>query len=189
MRNKIYFVTTNIHKFNEAKILFENEDITIVHKQYEYPEIRSENLEDIVIEGINFIKNKYPKLKKFFVEDAGLFINSLNNFPGQFSKYVFYKIGCEGILKLLKGLDRNAYFKSVIGYYNKRIYIFDGICYGKLATESRGKKEFGYDPIFIPENCKHTFGEIDIREKNKYSHRGKAITKFLEHLKNEKICL
>ena len=175
---KIFFVTSNNGKYVEAKKKIKN----IEQKIFEYPEIRSENLGEIVVYGIEFLKEKIRKL--FFIEDSGLFIESLNDFPGPFSKYVFNKVGCKGILKLMKNeKNRNAVFKSVIGYYDGRIKLFEGVCEGRVSTRMRGKKGFGYDPIFYLPEISKTMAELDLEEKNKISHRAKALDKIIEILK------
>ena len=109
--------------------------------------------------------------KPFFLEDAGLFIRSLNGFPGVYSAYVFKRIGCTGILKLMEDKkDRYAEFESVVVYKErrKRAKIFIGICQGEISYE-----EYGADK---------TFGEMDVEEKNKYSHRGKSIDVLIRYL-------
>lgn len=174
--HKIFFVTSNNGKYVEAQKKIKN----IEQKNIDYPEIRSEKLSEIVVHGIEFLKEEIRK--PFFIEDSGLFIESLNDFPGPFSKYVFNKVGCKGILKLMKNeKNRNAVFKSVIGYYDGRIKLFEGVCEGRVSTRMRGKKGFGYDPVFIPKNSDKTFAQMGIDEKNTYSHRGKALTKLVKH--------
>ena len=177
MHKKIFFVTSNKGKFYEAKKKIEN----IEQKIFDYPEIRSENLGEIVVYGIEFLKEKISQ--PFFIEDSGLFIDVLNNFPGPFSKYVFNKVGCEGILKLMKNeKNRNAVFKSVIGYYDGETKVFEGICEGRISNRMSEKKGFGYDPIFMPKTSDKTFAQMDIEEKNTYSHRGKALTKLVNFM-------
>ncbi|RLE72114.1 MAG: non-canonical purine NTP pyrophosphatase, RdgB/HAM1 family, partial [Thermoprotei archaeon] len=116
----------------------------------------------------------------FFVEDAGLFVEALNGFPGPYSSYIYKTIGCEGILKLLEGVDnRKAYFLSVVALRAPGLgdVVFKGKVNGIIANEMRGEKGFGFDPIFIPDGCEKTFAEMNIEEKSRYSHRGKALRK------------
>ena len=79
--------------------------------------------------------------------------------------------------------DRTAYFKTVIGYCEpgKEPLVFPGIVEGKIAYEERGTGGFGYDPIFEYQGM--TFGELGDIEKNKVSHRRRAIDGFLEWYK------
>ncbi|HDM25429.1 non-canonical purine NTP pyrophosphatase, RdgB/HAM1 family [Euryarchaeota archaeon ex4484_162] len=187
---KIYFVTSNNGKYNEAKEKLKGiKNIQLEQKIINYPEIQTDTLEEVAEYGIKYLKDKLKK--PFILEDAGLFIEHLKGFPGVYSAYVFKTIGCKGILNLLHDIEkRDAYFKSVIGFYNpeaKEMKIFKGISRGKISLEIRGTNGFGYDPIFIPEGESRTFGEMKINEKNKYSHRGKSFEKLASFLKKLKI--
>jgi len=174
----IYFITSNKHKYEEIKKMIADIKMLAIT----YPEIQADKTEEVVLYGIKYLKEKVDG--KFFIEDSGLFIKSLGNFPGVYSSYVFKTIGNKGILKLMENKkDRKACFVSVIGYYNGKEHLFRGECKGRIAKEERGKKGFGYDPIFIPHGKRKTFGEMDIEEKNLYSHRSKAIKKFIDFLK------
>jgi XTP/dITP diphosphohydrolase len=184
----IYFITSNKGKVREVKNRLQIIDIQIIQKNLGYPEIQSNNLEDVTKFGLEYIKNKinYP----FMIEDAGLFIDTLKEFPGVYSAYIFNCIGCDGILKLLndaKDKNRKAYFKSVIGYYgiDKKPYFFKGVCNGKISSTKSGNKGFGYDPIFIPDGEERTFAQMDATEKNYYSHRGSALNKLSDFLKEK----
>ncbi len=182
--HKIFFVTSNNGKYVEANQKIKN----IEQKNIDYPEIRSENLSEIVVYGIEFLKEKIRK--PFFIEDSGLFIEVLNGFPGPYSKYVYNKVGCKGILKLMRNeKNRAAIFKSVIGYYDKKIKVFEGICEGEISIRMKGKSGFGYDPVFIPKNSNKTFAKMDIQEKNMYSHRGTALTKFVNFMEKQRLFL
>jgi XTP/dITP diphosphohydrolase len=114
--------------------------------------------------------------KPVMIEDDGLFINSLNGFPGPYSSFVFKTIGNDGILKLLKS-KRSATFQSVIAYCEKKndVQLFKSTVIGKISQKHIGKK-WGYDPIFIPEGQTKTYAQL--KEKNLVSHRYLAIKKF-----------
>ena len=181
----LYFITSNKGKFNEVANKLIDVDINVVKKNLGYPEIQANSLEDVVNFGVNYILEKFHK--PFIIEDAGIFIKHLNNFPGIYSADVFYKIGCKGILRLLDGVKkgRDAYFKSVIAYINsdREIHIFSGECNGMISFEETGSNGFGYDPIFIPNGENKTFAEMTVDEKNRFSHRGNSLNKLLEFLK------
>ncbi|NOZ89276.1 MAG: RdgB/HAM1 family non-canonical purine NTP pyrophosphatase, partial [Crenarchaeota archaeon] len=120
------------------------------------------------------------------VEDAGLFVDALSGFPGPYSSYVYKTIGVHGILRLLEGEEnRAARFVSVIAYAGPwGVQLFRGEVKGSIAAEPRGSGGFGFDPIFIPEGADKTFAEMNIEEKNMYSHRARAARKlcsWLEH--------
>lgn len=181
MAGEIYFATSNPHKYSEAKELFDSKGITIKHFNFTHNEIRSDSLEEIAKEAVDFA---YGKLKKpVFTEDTGLFIDALNGFPGTYSGWVQKKLGCKGILKLLKGeTNRSAAFRTSIAFHGgKGIQTFEGECIGKIAVKEAGQSGFGYDPIFLPEGYPQTFAE-NIELKNKLSHRYKTLSKLSEFL-------
>ena len=189
MKKTIYFITRNKGKALEAKLKFSKFKIDVIQKNIGYPEIQADCLEDVALFGIENIQKrfKYP----FFLEDAGIFIDALDGFPGVYSAYVYYTIGCNGILKLLDGIDgkkRKAFFKSVVGYCEpgKKPIFFTGECNGKISTKALGDCGFGFDPIFIPNGESKTFAQMETDEKNLFSHRGKSIEKLLNFLVNDK---
>ena len=187
---KLYFITSNKGKYIEAKEKFSKLDIEIIQKNLGYPELQSDSLENVALYGAEDIKKRFDK--PFFLEDAGLFIGSLNGFPGVYSAFVFYKIGCLGILKLMEELKHNkrkACFRSVIAFKepNSEIELFIGETHGKISKKQIGKNGFGYDPIFIPKNQTKTFGQMRTEEKNLFSHRGKSLNKLIDFFKNSQI--
>jgi len=180
----VYFVTGNKGKVIEAKKKLSKNGIKIIQKDIGYPEIQTDNLERVADYGVKYLKEKLDH--PFIIEDAGLFIDSLNGFPGVYSAYVYYTIGCRGILKLMeKKENRKAVFKSVYAYYNTKKEIFTGKCKGVISKEIKGNKGFGYDPIFISESGDKTFGQMNPEEKNRVSHRGKALDKLVYFFKKE----
>ncbi len=177
---KIYFVTTNKGKWKEFQEAIGNYEIERVDMTY--PEMQADSLQEVTRYGLHYLAKKIGGA--FIIEDSGLFIHALNGFPGVFSSYVFKSIGNKGILNLMEGIkERKAFFHSMIALYDEKMHFFEGVCEGEIAPEGRGKEGFGYDPIFIPEGGEKTFGEMETKEKNEYSHRGKAIRKLLNYLK------
>jgi XTP/dITP diphosphohydrolase len=183
---KIYFITSNKGKVLEAKTKFFKFGLDVIQNNLGYPEIQADALEDVAIFGVNDIKKRFNE--PFFLEDSGLFIDSLNGFPGVYSAYVFYKIGCDGILKLMKDkkiTERKATFKSVIAYFepDKKPLLFIGEAIGYISEKAIGSHGFGYDPLFIPLGEKKTFAQMQTDEKNRFSHRGKSLDKLVDFLK------
>ncbi len=183
---RIYFITGNKGKFSEVKEKLKNINVEVIQKNLGYPELQGDSLEEVVKYGVKYLAKKvdYP----FIIEDAGLFIDELKGFPGVYSKYVYFTIGCKGILKLLEGNNkRTSVFRSVYGFFeiNTKPHFFTGECYGTIANNERGKGGFGYDPIFIPNGEIRTYAEMSIIEKNSFSHRGKALDKLIEYLKGK----
>lgn len=127
--------------------------------------------------------------KNCFADDSGLEVLALNNEPGVFSaRYAGLEKNEENnlqlLLKNLKGIEnRAAAFKtSIVLYYNGTYYHFEGEVKGRIISEKRGKEGFGYDPIFIPEGSDKTFAEMNLEEKNRFSHRARALEKMLHFL-------
>jgi XTP/dITP diphosphohydrolase len=79
--------------------------------------------------------------------------------------------------------DRSAQFKTVITYRAEGVFEqFTGLVKGEIAKEAKGTKGFGYDPIFYPEGLDRSFAEMELTEKNQYSHRARAFSKLIEYL-------
>lgn len=124
-------------------------------------------------------RQAYEQLKRpLIVDDTGLFIEALKGFPGPYAAYVQKTIGNSGILSLLQGVEnRNAYFYTVIAYADASgVKVFSGRVDGTIAASPRGTAGFGYDPIFAV--GKKTLAEMEIAEKNRVSHRAKALGVF-----------
>ena len=185
--NIIFFVSNNIHKYSEIKSILHDRttDITLNFYKQNIIEIQDDEIEKIAIEKA---KSAYNIVKRpIIIEDDGLFINSLNGFPGQYSSFVFKSIGNRGILRLLEGSRaRSAFFKSIFVYTNGIITrVFIGQINGKIsATITDGG--WGYDPIFIPLhtdniNDSKTFATLSQSDKkNEVSHRKIALDKFVK---------
>jgi XTP/dITP diphosphohydrolase len=185
----ILFITSNTHKYIEVAKVLENCNprIRIVQSNASKVEVQSDSLLDVASYAA---MTAYLNLgRPLIVEDAGLFIGALNGFPGPYSSYVFKTIGIEGVLKLMKGVKRReAYFESVIALaYSEGVEVFRGRVYGRIASEPRGSKGFGFDPIFIPRGSSKTFGEMDVEEKNRVSHRARAAIKLCRRLSRRRI--
>lgn len=179
---KLLFITGNKNKFIEAERILKEHGIIIDHFNLPHNEIRAESCEEVARSSLHSLHRHIDV--PFFVEDAGLFIEALNGFPGTFSAWVFKKLGNGGILKLMEDKrNRNAIFKSAVAvYYHGQTKIFSGEVKGKIAMRETGKEGFGYDPIFIPAGYKKTFAE-DEKLKSKISHRKNALYKMAGWLK------
>jgi len=177
-----FFVTGNVHKFNEVRHVLAEYKVATAMLKIETVEIQDDNLESIAKASATDAEKKCSL--PIFVEDAGLFIEALNGFPGPYSSYVYRTIGTKGILKLMENLDkRDAYFQSVVAFSSpeEEPKCFQGKVKGKISMEERGSSGFGFDPIFEPSGGrKKTFAEMTTTEKNEYSHRAEAFRKFAE---------
>jgi len=184
----LIFVTSNRHKFEEASELAARHGIELEHRDTPYIEIQADELEHVVRPGA---QQACALLKApCFVEDAGLFIRALRGFPGPYSNYVFHTLGNEGVLKLMGGKsDRRAEFRSAIGYCEpgQRPEVFTGKVEGTIAHEPKGTRGFGFDPVFVAsEGNGRTFAEMSTSEKNRLSHRARALETFFRWYKQRK---
>lgn len=181
----IRFVTSNKGKFREAERILAGVGRDVEMLSIEYPEIQGESLKEVVLFGLNWLCQKTEG--DILIEDSGLFVESLGGFPGVFSSYVYKTLGLDGVLRVMKSQgSRNAHFESCVGFLSEgETRTFSGQCEGAISKQERGKKGFGYDPIFIPKGESRTFGEMDTDEKNRISHRGKAFQKLISFLQSE----
>jgi|SRR5436189_3512910 len=127
--------------------------------------------------------------KDCFSEDTGLEVEALNGEPGvKSARYAGENRDfAENIEKLLLNLksqnNKTARFRTVISLVlDGKEYLFEGICPGKIIPEKKGLNGFGYDPVFIPDGSHKTFAEMEMEEKNKFSHRKKAMEKLITFL-------
>lgn len=179
----IFFATNNVNKFNEARRVLAVYKIAVGMLRIKALEIQSDNLEEIAKTSVvdSFQRCNLPLI----VEDAGLFVETLNGFPGPYAAYVYKTIGNTGLLKLMENLkNRKATFHSFIAYCSTELktpICFTGEVIGKITEEERRNNTnsgFGFDPIFKPAKNNKTFAEMTVEEKNKYSHRAQALRKF-----------
>lgn len=180
---KLSIVTSNRWKIEELRAALDPVGIEIERSEVDCEEIQADSLEEVVHHCLDELKMK--GMTNFILDDSGLFIKHLKGFPGVYSSYVFKTLGCAGILKLMSGVeDREAYFQCCIGCIigDKEIMVSEK-AYGRISTEERGEGGFGFDPIFIPGGETRTFAEMSIEEKNRVSHRGKAISALVNELK------
>ena len=175
MQIPLTFVTSNRHKFSEVSAILRDYAIPVEMASLELREIQADTLEEIAAEKAREACRRVggPAM----VEDTGLFIDSLNGFPGPYSAYVFRTIGNQGILRLVEGApDRGATFQSVFACCRPggSPECFPSAVTGAIAPECRGGG-WGYDPIFIAEGASgRTYGELG-DEKNRLSHRRMAL--------------
>lgn len=178
----VYVVTKNPGKLREIRLVLEKFGFEARPVEARKLEVQSDSLEEIARTAAEHLLGKVPE--PFVVEDSGLFVASLNGFPGPYSSYVYRTIGCQGLLKLLEGVsDRRAKFvcAAALGFEGA-VRVFVGEVEGTIAEKPRGSGGFGFDPIFVPLGCARTFAEMSAEEKSALSHRSRAfqaLAKFL----------
>ena len=193
---KLVFATNNPHKLQEINQLLDDStellSLSDINCFEEIPE-NQETIEGNAAEKSFYIWNKYGI--NCFADDTGLEIEALNGEPGVYSaRYAGEEKSPEKnmdlvLQKLSEIKNRKARFKTVISLVmDGKETQFEGIVNGRILEEKRGKTGFGYDPIFQPEESHLSFAEMSMDEKNKISHRGRAVQKlvdYLTHLKTE----
>lgn len=189
---KLVFATNNQNKVNEIKSLL-GEGIEILTLKEigcneELPETQ-ETLEGNALQKARYVADNYNV--NCFADDTGLEIESLNGAPGVYSaRYAGENCVAEdNITKILSELDgkenREAKFRTIVSLIlDDQEYYFEGKVDGSIKRSKSGSDGFGYDPIFQPNGFDITFSEMSMAEKNAISHRGKAVSKLIEFLKN-----
>lgn len=194
---EIVFATNNLHKLEEIAALLGQKFRLLGLKDLdineEIPE-DFETLEENASQKAWYIYNKTGK--NCFADDTGLEVKTLHGAPGVYSarysrmgQVTFPEMDAAqgNIRKLLMELegmpDREAQFRTVIALIINGVeYQFEGIVEGEITQQSSGAKGFGYDPVFRPRGYELTFAEMDLKEKNRISHRAKAVHRLIEFL-------
>lgn len=186
----LVFATNNTHKLDEVRNITGNlvniVSLSDINCHDDIPETAD------TLEGNALLKARYIK-EKFgydcFADDTGLEVEVLNGAPGVYSaRYAGPGHDAEANMnKLLKEMEgkenRKARFRTVIALIlDNKEYLFEGIVNGTIIAEKTGSEGFGYDPIFVPENCTETFAEMGNDMKNKISHRAEATRKLTNFL-------
>jgi XTP/dITP diphosphohydrolase len=191
---ELVFATNNTNKLIEIKKLLSSsitlKNLNDLNCTEDIPETGN-TLEENASQKSNYIVNKYNV--NCFSDDTGLEIDALNGEPGVYSaRYAGdEKDAVQNMQKVLEKLtgieNRRAQFRTVISLIiDGQEYLFEGIVKGRIEQNAIGDKGFGYDPIFTPDGYKQTFAEMDLQEKNKISHRARAVKKLIEFLNNKK---
>lgn len=178
---QINLITSNLGKVKEFRAIL-GDSVKINHIGHEYKEMRSDAPEEIAKDAAKMLAEELGKA--VVVEDSGLFIKALNDFPGTCSAYIHKRIGLNGILKLMENVDdRTCCYRSAVGYCEpgKEPVSFLGEEKGNISKEVKGNNGFGHDPIFIPEGSAKTYGEIKNCENLK-RFRKIAVEKLKKHL-------
>lgn len=178
----LHYVTTNPGKLREASSYLGE---AIESYEYEYAEIQAKTLEPIAAAGA---REAYREVgEPVVVDDAGLFIDTFDGFPGPYSSFVEETIGVDRVWELTESeTNRDAEFRCVLAYCDGTpaedesdgtlaVNCFTGVVRGEIVAP-RGTGGFGYDPIFEYEG--ETFAELTPEAKNECSHRGRALASF-----------
>jgi XTP/dITP diphosphohydrolase len=195
---QIVIATTNKGKLAEIRELLKGIDVT-VKSLADFP-----GCPDVVEDKETFRENALKKARAVaaytglpaLADDSGLEVDALGGAPGVYSARYSGK-GADDLKnnrKLLRELKdvpdagRGAQFVCVLAFAGPkgsgiREKVLRGVVRGRIAREMRGQRGFGYDPLFYYTNKRMTFAEMGPDEKNRVSHRGRALRKFVEYIK------
>ncbi|MDR3242969.1 MAG: RdgB/HAM1 family non-canonical purine NTP pyrophosphatase [Clostridiales Family XIII bacterium] len=198
---RVVAATSNRHKIREIKDILRPFGLEIISKG----EAGADGF-DIEEDGENFEENSEKKARVIMeagglaaiADDSGLLVDFLGGAPGVYSARFAGVDGGDAdaannrkLLALLRGVPaekRAGRFVSVVTlvYPGGRALSASGVCEGRIGFEERGESGFGYDPLFIPVGFEKTFAELSEAEKNRISHRGKALAALAEMMSREK---
>lgn len=191
--DKLILASRNKNKIEEMKQLVAHLGID-VFSALDFPDLEEVEEDKPTLEGNALKKARYVNQQTgipALSDDTGLEVETLDGAPGVFSaRYAGENASYQdNVLKLLGALEgkenRAAQFRTVVALVDgNKEWTFEGTCKGKIIKEQIGKKGFGYDPIFMPDEFAETFAQMDPNIKNMISHRGKAVQRFLEFLED-----
>ena len=189
---QLVIASRNPHKIQEMQQILQPLGIEVLSTQ-DFAELEEVVEDKETLQGNALKKARYvasetglPALS----DDTGLEVEALDGAPGVYSaryagENASYQDNVDKLLVELKNATtRKAQFRTVVALVNgAEEFTFEGVCKGEIITEKRGSGGFGYDPVFRPDGYEKTFAELDSETKNKISHRGRAIQKFVEFLR------
>jgi XTP/dITP diphosphohydrolase len=189
---KLVFATNNKHKLSELQsILGDSFELLSLDDIGCYEEIPEDQP---TLEGNSRQKAFYIYDKvglPCFADDTGLEIEALDGKPGVFSaRYAGNdkdsNANMDKVLSQLEKInDRKARFRTVITLIiDGKEILFEGVVEGEITREKRGEGGFGYDPVFVPYGYDKSFAEMKPDDKNRISHRGRAVKKLVRYLKS-----
>ena len=193
MERKLIFATGNRNKLNEVQ--------QIIADSYVLSTLADNGITEDIPETSPTIKGNALQKARYvfgktglncFADDTGLEIDCLDGEPGvRSARYAGETKSSEDnmdlVLDKMEGVrNRDARFRTVIALIlDGEEYLFEGVVEGEMLTERHGTEGFGYDAIFRPKGYEKSFAQMTMAEKNPISHRGIAVAKLVDFLKNE----
>ena len=176
----LVFVTSNLGKLEEARAIL---GLPLKHQALKLPEIQSLDLEAIVRHKARAAHERLgvPVL----VEDTALELAGLGGFPGPLVRWLLATVGPTGIARIAHAFgDPRARARCLACATDGETEVFGlGEVRGTIAESPRGSEGFGWDSVFIPDGCGgRTYAEMEPAEKNRVSHRRKALLALRERL-------
>ena len=181
---KLFLVTKNKHKVTEIRSVMKEFGIEIEQISEEKVEGKDMSLKEVAEYNAKLFYEKYKK--PVAVDDTGVFFKAYNNFPGSQPKRIFNEIGYKGLFKKLEGKNKEAYFKTVVGYCNGEVKIFEGVleCIADNKVHDIDVDVLPYERILLVAD--KPLSRYSREDKNKISHRAKAFRKLAEYLRNKR---
>lgn len=181
---KLRFISKNPHKVDEVKAILADSNVEVIPVDRSIDEIQTEDVNKLVRDKL--LKAFHITGKPVFVEHTGLYIESLNEFPGGLTQIFWDKLEAVKFTELFgRGPNTTLVAKTVIGYCDsKKIHLFEGSIRGTIPSTPKGQQKFQWDCVFIPDGESETFAEMGTIRKNKISMRKIAFDKFKEFLKD-----
>ena len=188
---KLVFATNNAHKLEEIRAILGDKveilSLNDIDCHADIPET-ADTLQGNAALKAQYIYDNYGL--DCFADDTGLEVEALNGAPGIYSARYASGEGHDSeanMKKLLSEMqdkdNRKARFRTVICLIEDgKEHFFEGIVNGSIIRERKGGAGFGYDPVFVPDGYSETFAEMGNDEKNKISHRARAVQKLCEYL-------
>ncbi|MCJ7478956.1 MAG: non-canonical purine NTP pyrophosphatase [Candidatus Nanohaloarchaeota archaeon QJJ-7] len=179
---KLNFATSNSGKVKDAQEILQEFEV----KQLDLEAIEPcvDSLSQISRSKVEQAKEKLEEPVHVFADDSGLFVETLDGFPGTHTSLFDDKVGKENLLELVD-TGTEAEFRTAVALRTPegQVEVFEGTVSGTLV-EPRGDSGFGYDPMFLPDGHDKTFAE-DMEYKHEVSHRNEALKKMREWLEDE----
>lgn len=190
-RMKLVLATRNAGKVAEMRALLASLPVDVVGLDG-YPEMAEVDETAPTLEGNALLKAQAVRVHTglpALADDTGLEVAALGGAPGVYSaRYAGPDANPianrRKLVQALQGEDkRTATFRTVLAFDDGAgVRYFEGVCGGRIETVERGEGGFGYDPLFVPDGETRTFAEMPADQKNRISHRGRAMQAFLTYL-------
>ncbi|MDE6005061.1 MAG: RdgB/HAM1 family non-canonical purine NTP pyrophosphatase [Oscillospiraceae bacterium] len=186
---KIVMATNNKNKLKEARDIFNSLGIEIISQKEAGISIEPEENGKTFAENALIKAHAVHDLLKcpVIADDSGLCVDALDGRPNVYSaRYAPEGQQCQKLLQELENIPENqrtAQFVAVIAFVDKngKEILCEGVCHGAIGFEEKGSNGFGYDPVFLYQG--KSFAELSAEEKNAISHRGLALRKLYEIIK------
>jgi len=189
---ELVFATNNPHKLSEVQHLLGNSFHLLSLNDINFNDEIPEDYDTLEENALQKAQHIYTITKQnCFADDTGLEVEALNGRPGVYSaRYAGEskdpKANVQKLLMELKGIEnRKARFRTVVALIiDGKEHLFEGVIDGRIIESERGVDGFGYDPVFLPDGYSSTFAEMNLSQKNKISHRARAIGSLVNFLRS-----